>query len=109
MTKTYGMKTTSLLQGIEITQKDLDFLCSLAEDPDESFPIKDAVEYSFAIVALTQQLDYMREEISHNELTEDEDLITLTKEQLLTLHKLSDAVEDAIGRLRLCGISLKQN
>ena len=103
------MKISSLLQGIEITQKDLDFLCSLAEDPDESFPIKDAVEYSFAIVALTQQLDYMMDEISHNDLTEDAELVKLTKEQLLTLNKLSDAVEDALGRLRLCGISLKQN
>ena len=68
----YGMPLESLLKGIEVTRKDLDFLCSLTEAPDEEFPIPDAIEYSYAIVALTTQLTYMVDNITQNELSEDE-------------------------------------
>ena len=107
--KTYGMKISSLLTGIDNTEKDLDFLCSLVESPDEEYRVPDAVEFSFAVVALSHQLDYMILEISESETTEDEEMVLLSKEQLVTLTTLTDAVETALGRLRSCGISLKQN
>jgi len=107
--QTYGMKISSLLSGIDTTEKDLNFLCSLIESPDEEYNIPDAIEYAHAVVALSRQLNYMISEISENEVTEDEELVMLSKQQLITLNTLTDAVEDALGRLRLCGISLKQN
>jgi hypothetical protein len=107
--KPYGMKVDSLVRGIEVTQQDLDFLCSLVELPDEDYAIPDAIDYSCAVVALYRQLQFMVEELAGNPLTEDEDIIKLSKEELETLTDLSDAVEDALGRLRECGISLKQN
>ena len=107
--KPYGMKLDSLIRGIEITQQDLDFLCSLVELPDENYSIPDAIDYSCAVVALYQQLQFMVEDLSTNPLTEDETIIKLSQEELETLTDLSDAVEDALGRLRECGISLKQN
>ena len=42
--KPYGMKLDSLIRGIEITQQDLDFLCSLVELPDENYSIPDAID-----------------------------------------------------------------
>jgi len=105
----FGMPVASLLQGIEVTRKDLNFLCSLVELPDSEFPIPDAVEYSYAIVALTEQLTYMVDHISTNELTDDEDVIKVSKKELLKLTSLSEKVEEALGRLRACGISLKPN
>ena len=105
----YGMPVESLLKGIEVTRKDLDFLCSLIEAPDEEFPIPDAVDYSYAIVALTSQLTYMVDNIAQNELSEDEELITISQKELYKLTELSDKVEEALGRLRACGISVKSN
>ena len=43
------------------------------------------------------------------EMMEDEDVIKLSKKELLKLTALSDKVEEALGRLRACGISLKPN
>jgi hypothetical protein len=107
--KQYGMKLDSLIRGIEVTQQDLDFLCSLVEVPDEDYSVPDAIDYSCAVVALYRQLQFMVEDLSANPLSEDENMIKLSKEDLETLTDLSDAVEEALGRLRECGISLKQN
>ena len=108
-TKTYGMSLDSLLLGIDKTERDLDFLCSLIEQPDQEYKIPDAVEYAFAVVALSRQLEYMTIELSSNEVDEETNLVLLTKKQLNKLSSLSDNVDDAIRRLRQCGISLEQN
>lgn len=105
----YGMPVDSLIMGIEVTRKDLDFLCSLIEAPDTEYPIPDAIDYSNAIVALNTQLTYMVDNISTNELTEDEDVIKISQKELLKLTELSETVEKALERLRSCGISLKSN
>ena len=47
--------------------------------------------------------------IAQNELSEDEELITITQKELYKLTELSDKVEEALGRLRACGISVKSN
>tara|TARA_R100000995_G_scaffold84579_1_gene63741 strand:+ start:2369 stop:2701 length:333 start_codon:yes stop_codon:yes gene_type:complete len=107
--KTYGMNLDTLLFGIDKTERDLDFLCSLVELPDQEYRIPDAVEYSFAVVALSRQLEYMTIELSTNEVDEETNLVLLTKKQLTKLTNLSDNVEDALRRLRQCGISLEQN
>jgi len=105
----YGMPVESLLMGIEVTRKDLDFLCSLVEAPDTEYPIPDAIDYSTAIVALNSQLRYMVDNISVKELTEDEELFKISQKELLKLTELSENVEKALERLRACGISLKSN
>ena len=51
MKKQFAMRYDALLNGIEIVGEDLDFLCSLAEDPTEEYKIPDAVAYSAAVIA----------------------------------------------------------
>ncbi len=111
--ESYAMRLSTLLRGVEITRKDLNFLCSLVEDPAEEFPIPDAVDYAYAVIALDTQLSYMIDEICENEVfmseTEDEELVKVSKKELLNLTELSDKADDALERLRECGISLTSN
>jgi hypothetical protein len=107
--ETYGMKLDNLMNGIRTVGQDLDFLCSLIEYPVEEYQIPDAVEYSHAVVALMNQLTYMTCDIDINNLTEDGELVILTKEQVQTLSVLSDAAEEALESLRECGISVINN
>ena len=107
MTKqTYAMRLDSLLNGIRLVGNNLDFLCSLIEDPIEEYKIPDAVEYSNTVVCLMDQLTYMTCEIEQCELTDDGDFVILTKKQVDTLSALSEKAEDAMEALRECGISL---
>ena len=107
--KQLAMKYDTFLNGIEIIGKDLDFLCSLAEDPTEEYQIPDAVEYSLAVIAVMNQLTFMTEDLAKNKLTEDGEYLILTKEQVEILNGLYEDVEDALIRLRECGISIKIN
>ena len=105
----YSIRLSALLNGISLVGADLEFLCSLVEDPDEEYRIPDAVEYSGAVVALMNQLAYMSEEIAHNDLTEDGEFVQLSLKEVKVMNKLHEEAEEAIGRLRQCGISLEQN
>lgn len=106
---TYAMVLDNLLYGIKQTGENLDFLCSLVEDPAEEYQIPDAVEYANAVVSLMDQLTFMTVELDHNNLTEDGEHIILTKKQVATLSKLSDKADEAVEALRECGISLAKN
>ena len=70
MKKQYAMRYNTLMNGIQIVGEDLDFLCSLAENPSDDYKIPDAVIYSAAVIALMNQLSYMSEELVNNKLTE---------------------------------------
>lgn len=109
MKKTFAMRYDTLLNGIEIVGEDLDFLCSLAEDPTEEFKIPDAVAYSAAVIAMMNQLSFMSQEIINNKLTEDGEHIILTMDEVNLMNTLSDSVEEALEDLRECGISIKIN
>ena len=107
--KTYAMRLDNLLNGIKTVGEDLDFLCSLVEDPTEEYKIPDAVEYSHAVVSLMDQLTYMTVEIDIHNLTDDGDFVILTKKQVEKLSLLSDKAEESLESLRGCGISIKNN
>ena len=109
MKKTFAMRRDTLLNGIEIVGEDLDFLCSLAEEPSEEYKIPDAVAYSAAVVAVMNQLAYMSQEIINNKLTEDGEHLILTMDEVELMNSLSDLVEEALEDLRECGISIKIN
>jgi hypothetical protein len=107
--KSYAMNYDELLRGIEIIGEDLDFLCSLSENPSEEYQIPDAVEYSLAVIALTNQLAYMTQDLATSKLSEDENHVILTKEQVDKMNDLYEEVEEALVRLRKCGISIQIN
>jgi len=107
--KQYAMRLDNLLYGIAMVGSQLDFLCSLVEEPSEDYKIPDAVEYAYTVTCLMDQLAYMTCEIDHGNLTEDGEFVILTKKQVETLSKLSDKTEEATEALRECGISLAKN
>jgi len=107
--KQFAMRYDTLLNGIEIVGEDLDFLCSLSEEPSEDYKIPDAVAYSAAVMAVMNQLAYMSQEIINNKLTDDGEHIILTLEEVDRMNSLSDVVEEALEDLRECGISIKIN
>lgn len=109
MKKQFAMRYDTLLNGIEIVGEDLDFLCSLSEEPSEDYKIPDAVAYSAAVMAVMNQLAYMSQEIINNKLTDDGEHIILTKEEVDRMNFLSDEVEESLTGLRECGISIKVN
>lgn len=109
MKKQFAMRYDTLLNGIEIVGEDLDFLCSLSEEPSEDYKIPDAVAYSAAVMAVMNQLAYMSQEIINNKLTDDGEHIILTLEEVDRMNSLSDVVEEALEDLRECGISIKIN
>ena len=109
MKKTFAMRYDTLLNGITLVGEDLDFLCSLAENPSEEYKIPDAVSYSAAVIAVMNQLTYMSQELINNKLTEDGQHLILTKEEVDRMNFLYDQVEEALLELRECGISIKVN
>jgi hypothetical protein len=109
MKKQFAMRYETLLSGIRIVGEDLDFLCSISENPSEEYKIPDAVAYSAAVIALMNQLTYMSQEIINNKLTDDGEHIILNKEEIDRMNFLYDQVEEALLELRECGISIKVN
>ncbi len=109
MKKQFAMRYDTLMNGIEIVGEDLDFLCSLAENPSDEYKIPDAVAYSAAVIAVMNQLTYMSVELVNNKLTEDGEHIILSKEEVDRMNFLYDEVEEALIGLRECGISIKVN
>ena len=106
----YGMKVTTLLNAEEKLSKDLEYLCSLIEQPDSEFAILDALVYSHAVMAISNQLEYIAEDLSGNELNEDEDYVKLSQDEVFTLSSYNDISESAIKALEeICGISLQSN
>ena len=109
-TQYYGMRVSTILNAAAKLESDLEYLCSLVEQPDEEFKIVDALVYAHAVMAISQQLDFIIEDLSANELTEDEDSVKISTEELMTLNSYTDNAETALSALeKICGISLQNN
>ena len=110
MTKFYGVRLDTILNAIDELQGDLDYLCSLVESPDPEFKIADAVVYAQTVTAISSHLNFMIEDISENDLSDDEIHVKVSEEELLMMNNYMEATEDAVAILEvLCGISLQNN
>tara|TARA_R110000824_G_scaffold232068_2_gene419971 strand:+ start:3436 stop:3771 length:336 start_codon:yes stop_codon:yes gene_type:complete len=111
MKKHYAMRTAALVNGVAIVSADLEFLCSLIECPDKEYQIPDAVDYSIAVLALTNQLAFMTEMLASasDDLSDKDSVIELTKEEVEIMNSLDQDSEDGLETLRECGISIKSN
>lgn len=110
MTQYYGVRVSTILNAIDKFNSELDYLCALVEQADPEFYITNAVAYSHAVIAISNQLDFLVENISESELNEDEDHLRLTKEQIVMLNDYTENSEEAIMALeKTCGISLQNN
>jgi pantoate kinase len=106
----YGIKVSTILNAADTLQADLEYLCSLIEKPDPEFLIKDALAYSSAVIAISNQVDFIVEDISKNDLSEDESYVKLSEEEIVMLSDYNTDTEEAIQRLEIiCGISLQNN
>ena len=106
----YAMKVTTILNVAESLTQDLDYLSSLVEKPDPEFLIKDAVVYSRAVTALSNQLQFILEDLPENDLTEDEDHVKLSEDEVFMLSSYSAETDEAMEDLeKICGISLRNN
>jgi hypothetical protein len=110
MSEHYGIKVGTILNAIDKLTGDLEYLCSLVEQPDPEFSLPNAVVYSRAVVALYNQLDFLIEDISENMLSKDEEHVRLSKEDIVMLTQYTENTEEALEMLEdLCGISLQNN
>jgi|ETNvirnome_2_130_1030620.scaffolds.fasta_scaffold03944_11 hypothetical protein len=106
----YGIKVTTILNAAEKLTADLEYLCSLVEQPDSEFPISDAIAYAGAVIALSSQLEFVTEDLAQNDLIEDETCVKLTKGEVVMLSEYTENTEDALAWLeKTCGISLQNN
>ena len=106
----YGVKIATILNAADKLTADLDYLCSLVEEPDPEFGVCDAIAYSYAVAALSTQLEFVTEDLSENDLSEDEEYVKLSKEEIIMLNTYTENSEDALKRLEeICGISLQNN
>jgi len=106
----FGLKVETIINAVAKVTADLEYLCSLVEKADPEFLICDAVAYSVAVVALSNQLDFLVEDLTKNDLSEDEIYVKLSKEEVLMLDNYNTRVEEALQSLEeVCGISLQSN
>ncbi len=108
--QTYGVKVATILNATDKLTEDLEYLCSLVEQPDPEFVIKNAIIYAHAVMTLSNHLDFVLEELTERDLTPDEDMVKLSQEDVITMNDYTEASEEALEDLEvLCGISLKNN
>jgi len=110
VTEFYGVRVTTIMHAADTVSADLEYLCSLVEQPDPEFSIVDAVSYAGAVAALSHQLDFIVEDLSENDLSEDQEYVKLSKEDIIMLNSYTSSSEEAISRMEeVCGISLQNN
>ncbi|MEK9694879.1 MAG: hypothetical protein VW270_03885 [Candidatus Poseidoniales archaeon] len=112
MTKkqTYGMRLQTILHAADKLSAELEYLCSLVEHPDAEFVISDALVYSRALVAISNQLEFISVDLSSNDLSDDGDHVILSEDEVMMLSTYNDVTEETIKDLEeVCGISLKNN
>lgn len=105
----YGIRIKTIETAISQISGDLEYLCSLIENPDQDFPIKDALVYCRAVRALVEQLD-LAEQISENEIDQEGQFFRVSEKDLHKMGECTDDVEDSLLDLEeICGISLRKN
>ena len=108
--KYYGMKISTLLNATQKLTGDLSYLCSLIEHPDGEFQIVDAVSYAGAVTAVSRQLLFITEDIADNDLSDDQEYVKLSEDDIVMMNSFTEAAEEAIEILEeRCGISLRNN
>ena len=108
--KFYGLKVTTLLNTADKLTADLNYLCSIIEQPDFEFPVGDAVAYARTVLVISDHLDFVLEDLAERDLSEDEEYVKLSEEDVMALNLYTEASEDALQILEeTCGISLKSN
>ena len=106
----FGLKVETIISAADKLTADLDYLCSLVEKADPEFFICDAVTYSFAVVSLSNQLDFLLEDLANNDLSEDEIYVKLSRDEVFMLDNYNTQTEEALKSLEeVCGISLQSN
>jgi hypothetical protein len=106
----YGIKVTTLLNAAEKLTADFDYLCSIIEAPDTEFPINDALAYSRAVIALSNHIEFIVEDLSENDLSEDEIYVKLSEEDILAMNSYTENSEEVLELLeKTCGIYLQNN
>jgi hypothetical protein len=106
----YAMRINTIIAAADKITSDLEYLCSMVESPDAEFVISDAIAYSAAVTTLSNQLSFIMEDIASNDLTQDEDHVKLTEEEVWMLNSYTEAAEEAMIKLEeICGISLQKN
>ena len=110
MRQYYGIKVTTILNAAEKLSSDLDYLCSLVEQPDSEFPILNALAYARAVTAVSNHIEFVLEDLSENDLSEDEEYVKLTEDELITMNAYTEGTEASLKLLEeVCGISLQNN
>lgn len=111
MTKQYyGIKVTTILNAAQELTADLDYLCSLVEQPDPEFPIFNALSYARAITAISQQIDFFIDDLADNDLSEDQEHVKVVEEEIIMMSNYNEETEAALKVLEeTCGISLQNN
>lgn len=110
MKEGYGLKITTLVNASDTLSAELEYLCSLVESPDVEFIISDAVTYAYAVMCISSHLDYITDDLSNNELTQDQECVILTGEEVVALNSYTEQTEAALAALNtICGISLQNN
>ena len=111
MTKQYyGIRVTTILNIAEHLEADLDYLFSIVERPDPEFPVVDALVYARAVTALSNQLDFFIEDLAENDLSDDDEYVKVSEEELKMMNIYTEGCEEALLILEeVCGISLQNN
>ena len=110
MKKHYGIRVSTLLNAADTLAADLEYLCSVSEQPDPEFPIVNAVVYAHAVMAVSAQLDFLLEDLSQRSLSEDEEYVKLSEEDVVAMNSYTEATEEALEILeQVCGIYLQNN
>lgn len=109
MTQTYGLRITTIDTAIQQLIEDVEYLCSLVEDPDPNFVVKDAVAYSLALTSILQHLNFA-EDLAENEISDNGIYIKVNDKELVAMQEYTKASEEALSHLEeTCGISLRKN
>jgi len=106
----YAMKLSTILNAADKLESDVDYLCAIIEKPDFEFPIQDALVYASTLLAINNNLDFILEDLAERDLSDDEEYVKLTEEDIVILNEYTKASEEAIVRLeKTCGIYLQNN
>ena len=95
----YAMSLQTFLAGVEAAKKDLDYLEDFLKNPLEDFSIRNATDFCIAFTALIAQLDFMTRELATNELSNDGEMVYLSKDQVLSLSRCSDLATSTVKKM----------
>ena len=98
------------MNAAESLNSDLEYLCSLIEQPCEQFVITDALAYVRAVTAISNQIDFFIEDLAENDLSEDQEYVKVSQEQVLMMNVYTEGTDEALRILEeTCKISLQSN